>query len=191
MLRRRALPLLLALATLAGITLTTANPASASTCIISASDNPYTGTSYPRITLTWSPVTNINRTVCYNVAVTGPDASGYYYFRVYAQDMVDVGTKGGNDDRGYIEMFYKTPGSSVWHAASYGPGHEAADTNSADFTMNEQNSGTVWFSPTYHVITDGPPQNFTWRALVWTHWQNAAFIWNWTLTSLPTFTRTA
>jgi len=158
--------------------------ASASSCILGSFSNhgtTYLGRSYSAIIYSPGGTRVAGRDNCAVVGVSG-DPNGWYQFVVTVQDTWDVASGLANvynDDTGYSLLQYTTPGTTVWHDS-------VMDRNSADFAPNESNYGNTWYSPWYHVVLDGPPQNFNWRFLVSTHYK-LNNVWQWSYVAGPSF----
>jgi hypothetical protein len=151
----------------------TVSPANASTCSFTG----YTdhGVYYPVRTASYTIKNNLgitieNRKSCMLIVVIG-DPGATWHFEVKVQDLVDTGEGYyWNNDDGY---------SSVeWAKLGVGWSNTVADTNSANFTINEGNGGYIWFSRTFYYPVDGPPSEWMWRVSMPTYYFEPNY-WHW------------
>ena len=177
MLKRKISLFAIGLASMLGtLNLGFVSSASASTCAISNKTNH--GVTYFTRTIVYTVKNNLgakiaDRAACMNIIIDG-NPNGSYRFLGYVQDTVDTrGEQFSNDDQGYAQIQYTTPGTTVWHSVVY-------DRNSADFLINESTGGAVWSSQVFYAPTHGHPSGFKWRLKMTTHYKwGLDPSWNW------------
>lgn len=169
-----------------------ASPASASPCNIPNWTNPSTGHGSQWQGPIWNPKTPINnatvswhaREACWRLGIEG--TAGQYRFRVWVQDTVDICTSGVQsncsdiDGNAFVQMSTPCAGCTnpynniVW------------DWDSANWAYNESNGQSVWISPWYNEVANGPATAFKFRFVGTSRTKPITGIWfNYTHTMLP------